>query len=200
MADDESYGIMPYSEISELKKQVKKLQEKSSVGADELLSSVKNLTNNMDSMLHLFKTAADEMKIEEEEEKALSHQIKPLMDKIGEIIEQNKIIAEGMVAISDLVKEKFSEKMQEKVVAPKEEEPMVPENPPHEEQKFPKMPPPQPAPFQRPPPLGRNMPPPPGMYPPRGPAIQDSSISIPPPPEPMLAEEPVKKRGFFSRK
>lgn len=121
MADVEPYGVMPYSEIKELKKQIASLQGKDNVDAGSLLKSVTGLTKSMDSMLQLFKSAAEEMKLEEQEEKALSQQIRPLMDKLDEIIEQNKIIAEGMVAVSDLVKER------------------LPGSEPHEDWKFPEM-------------------------------------------------------------
>jgi hypothetical protein len=177
MSNEEPYEIMPYSEVAELKKQLKVLQEKKTNEGEQLINSMTTLTRSMDSMLQLFKTAVDEMKIEEHEETALTENLKPLMDRLDEIVEQNKIIAEGMVAISDLIKEKFTEP----------------------EQKFPKMPP-QGAFMDQPdfsmsnngnmPPTG--MPPPPGM-PQYGP-----QPSMPPPPN-MPLNDPFKpqKRGFF---
>jgi hypothetical protein len=191
MADVEPYVDMPYSEVADLKKQLKKLQDKgSSAGSDDLIKSMTTLTKNMDSMLQLFKTAADEMKLEEREEKELTQQISPIMDKLDEIIEQNKIIAEGMVAVSDLVKEKLAHF---KPAPPKQEKP-----------KFPSMPPPQqnmqgqipsgPMPPQGQP-QGPNFPPPTNIPPPPNvPPTNDLDMNMPPPPE-----EPKKKKGFFGK-
>ena len=129
MGEVEPYGVMPQSEISDLKKQMKKLQEGGSLDSNQLLQSMNNLTKGMDSMLQLFKTAAEEMRIEEQEEKALTREIQPMMDKLNEIIEQNKIIAEGMVALSDIVKEKYSVKETEEEPsqqAPSQPPPVIP--------------------------------------------------------------------------
>lgn len=185
-----SEDVMPYYEVGELKKQMKKLQDnKDSVSSEQLMNSMNGLVKGMDSMLQLFKTAADEMKIEEQEEGALAQQVKPLMDKIDEIIEQNKIIAEGMVAIADLVKER------------------LPEKPLEPEQKFPRMPPQMMQQQMMPPPQMQRMPQQPNVFP--GPTMQPNvslsqfdapppmdmppGMDMPPPPSPN------QKRGMFKR-
>ncbi|MBD3164699.1 hypothetical protein GF323_05870 [Candidatus Woesearchaeota archaeon] len=161
MADIEPYGVMPQSK-------------------NELLKSVNNLTKHMDTLLEIFRSATDEMKLEEQEEKALSQQVRPLMDKLDEIIEQNKIIAEGMVALSDIVKEKFPERQK----APR-----------HFGEKFqqqqgpfdtPNNPPSVPPDKNMPPPMFPNMPPP-------GQQNKQDSMNAPSPPESQ------KKRGFFRK-
>ena len=64
------------------------------------------LTKSIDSLMALFKQAADEMRYEEKEE-ILSggSEHKAINDKLDKIMEQNKIIADGMVAISDMVRD-----------------------------------------------------------------------------------------------
>ncbi len=105
MAEDDSYEIMPYKEIVALKKELESLKKKSgNTSSQDLLNSMSKLTKSMDSMLQLFQTAAEEMKAEETTEEKFETKIKPLVNKIDEVIEQNKIIAEGMVAIADIVK------------------------------------------------------------------------------------------------
>ena len=100
MAKDEPYDLMPHREIIELKKQLQKLKtEKSS--SHELMNSMNALTKSMDSMLRLFTQTAEELKIDEGEDN--------VNKKLDEIIGQNKIIADGMVTVSDTIKD-FIEK------------------------------------------------------------------------------------------
>ncbi len=190
MEKDDGYIVTPYSDISETKKKLKRLDNKDEVGSSELISSMKDLTKNMSGMLELFKTAADEMKLEEQEEHTVSEHINPIMQKLDEIIEQNKIIAEGMVALSELVKEKLSDAPAFKGPSgplptrpPAHNGPSRPVSPP------PVQPPPGPAQSMAPPPAFDSMPPP-GMPP------SASSGQTPPP----LPPQPEKKSFGFLKK
>jgi len=105
MAKDEPYDLMPHREIIELKKQLQNLKtEKSS--SHELMNSMNALTKSMDSMLKLFTRTAEELKIDEGEDN--------VNKKLDEIIEQNKVIADGMVTVPDMIKD-FVEKQKEPV-------------------------------------------------------------------------------------
>jgi len=95
MAKDEPYDLMPHKDIVELKKQLQKLRSEK-FSSNELTNSMDALTKSMDSMLKLFKEASEELKTEERED--------TVNKKLNEIMEQNKVIADGMVAISDMVK------------------------------------------------------------------------------------------------
>lgn len=95
MAKDEPYDLMPHKDIVELKKQLQKLRSEK-FSSSELTNSMDALTKSMDSMLKLFKEASEELKTEERED--------TVNKKLNEIMEQNKVIADGMVAISDMVK------------------------------------------------------------------------------------------------
>ncbi|MBI2138472.1 hypothetical protein HYU13_02705 [Candidatus Woesearchaeota archaeon] len=108
MSEEESaYEIMPYKEIVELKSQIAELRTRmGDPNSKDLLASMAGLTKTMDAMLKLFSTAAEEMKLEEKTESELSAKIKPLFEKVERLEEQNKTIAEGLVAIADMVKEK----------------------------------------------------------------------------------------------
>jgi len=160
----------------------------------QLYNSMNTLTTSMQSMLELFKTAATEMRKEEGQQ---TDQLAPLMEKLNEIIEQNKIIAEGMIALSDLVKER---------IPPSARQPQAPS-------------PFGPSPFPGPtsaPPLPPGMPPPPGMdfgAPPFGPPPGLPPLtppSMPPPPSfgapaglpplgPPPFAPPEKRRGLWRR-
>ena len=197
------YEIMPYKEIVALKKQIEELRLRTGdTDSKQLLLSMANLTKSMNNMLQLFKTAAEEMKLEQREEEAVAKKVGPLVDKVNELMEQNKTIAEGMVAIADMVKEmkegkkSFSEKPEIKFNEPSFEEPELSFKPSS-------MPPPiQPVRFVPPRrPQGGGMPPP--AMPPGGP-IQPPGMPFDMGPEPFPPFEepfpplgPEKKKGFL---
>ena len=216
MATDDSYEIMPYKEIVDLKKQISEL--KSAVGdtsSKELLNSMANLTKTMDSMMQLFSAAAEEMKLEEKSESELSQKLGPLFEKVEKLEEQNKTIAEGLVAIADMVKEvKEKERRIEKPRQEYRPRPKEPEMPsfnesfpplgqsvtspfPSEFNELPPLEPPAPMMQPRGPMGGQRNPFPPPM--PRGPMPRQMG-PMPPfeplPPLPPLEEEP-KKGKFF---
>ncbi len=222
MAADDSYEIMPYKEIVELKKQIADLQRRSGdASSKELLQSMAALTKSMDNMLQLFSSAAEEMKIEEKTEGELSQKVTPLIEKVNRLEDQNKTIAEGLVAIASMVKDirkgRFREQEEESRPAP----PRLPEEPTfeglspfEEEQEQPELPPLEPPRRPMPPPRipPRPMQPPRMMYPPREampPPWQmpqpGAPFGAPPegpdlgplPPLPPLEEEPEKKKGLF---
>lgn len=141
MAKDDSYEIMPYKEIVELKKQIAELQQKTGdTSSKELLASMASLTKSMNNMLQLFSSAAEEMKLEEKTESELSQKIGPLIEKVEKLEEQNKTIAEGLVAVADMVKETKGEKR------PKEKPKPLPPKPPEKSsfEDLPSLEPPEP--------------------------------------------------------
>ncbi|MBL7056159.1 hypothetical protein ISS07_04560, partial [Candidatus Woesearchaeota archaeon] len=103
---DDDYEIMPHRQVADLKKQLEEIKSKQeSSSSNELVGSMSSLTKSMDSMLKLFTEAAEELKVESKGEHEIAQNLNPLNDKLDEIIEQNKTIAEGMIAIHDTVKE-----------------------------------------------------------------------------------------------
>ena len=187
MGEEEgSYQIMPYKEIVALKKDIEELKKKSSGGSAELMETIGKLTKNMDNMLQLFKSAAEEMNSEDNSEGSGK-----LGKKMDEIIEQNKTIAEAIVALADMIKENLPEKT---------------ENEPRETNDIgiplqrgpPPMPQRMPPPIQMPSrmaPLQMRAPPPSGMPPPP----DDFSFENIPPPDfpPLYAQK--DKRGWWHK-
>jgi len=101
MAADEPYDMLPHREIVELKKQIKDLKSGSGKKhSPDLLNSMSTLVRIMDSMLSLFTKTAEELKNEDNQG---SGDLNVVNSKLDEIMEQNKTIAEGMVAVSDIV-------------------------------------------------------------------------------------------------
>ena len=170
MATEDSYEIMPYKEIVELKKQIAELQKKTGdTSSQELLGSMAALTKSMNNMLQLFSSAADEMKLEEKTESELSQKIAPLIEKVDRLDEQNRTIAEGLVAVADMVKEMKKEGREDKPkfsrpkpTPPKPQSPFEEEEPSFESPELPPFGPPELPPLEPPEEMdmGTNFPPP----------------------------------------
>ena len=106
MADDD-YDLLPHRQINELRGLVQELKNKvDRASPKELIDSMESLTKSIDSLMNLFKQAADEMRYEEKEE-ILSggSEHKAINEKLDGVLEQNKIIADGMVAVSNMVRD-----------------------------------------------------------------------------------------------
>lgn len=103
MADDEPYDLMPHKQINDLKRQMQELKSRTDrASPQELITSMDALTKSIDAMLKLFIQAADELKFEEKE-RLLAGGKDSVNEKLDEIINQNKVLADGMVAISDMI-------------------------------------------------------------------------------------------------
>jgi len=168
--DEEDYDIVPHREVTDLKKQIKELRSKKDKSySHELLNSMDALATSMDSMLKLFKEAAEDLKVEEKEHSKIE-------ENIDEVIEQNKTIAEGIVAIHDTIKDfiaKHHTTQMQVQPAP------LPK---------PNFPPPQPN-FQQPPKFEAQ---------PRERPPQAGPVAMPAMPFPNLEEKP-RKKGLFGR-
>lgn len=95
MGNDE-YEILPHKEILNIKKELNDLRGGSST--KQLATSMEELKKTMAGLIDLFKAATQEMKTQEKEEVTISK-------KIDKVIKQNKIIAEGIVSVADMVEE-----------------------------------------------------------------------------------------------
>lgn len=173
MAEDE-YEIMPHKAISELRDELARLKKNPAGAAgDSLQHSIESLSFKIDRLMDIFKEGSRTLSEELEEEASLIKKIKPMFDKIEQIIEQNEKIATGMVALADLVKGEKPEKKE----AP------------------PDIGPPGMGPAMGPPP---GMGPPLGVPPPpMGVGPMPPPMPAGPPPGPPPA--PPKKKGLFGR-
>ena len=213
MADDDN-NFVPYKDISELKKQLEGMQDKKEVSAKELHESVQKLTTAIDDMLDVFGAAAEQLKLEDKSYEAESKKHETIILKLDKLIDQNKTIAEGMVAIVELVKEKFPQKEGISFKSEDADEPMFKQAPAPEPKPAimpqpdwnikPSMPRPQP---QMPRPLPPMMPPPmPGQnqsqdmdFGNRLPPMEASPLpDLDLPEEPFPFDEEPKKKKLFS--
>jgi hypothetical protein len=110
--DEEEYAIVSKKEFLALKKEIERLKKhplEGSESGETLQSSIDNLNKGLNTMLEVFKQAADDMKLEEHESETLTKQVGPINDKLDTLIDQNQKIAKGLVTIADMVKEKLEE-------------------------------------------------------------------------------------------
>lgn len=129
MAADEPYEIRPYTDVVELKKQIADLER----GAEdpvyrELFQSMDSLTKSMNNMMQLFSSAAEEMELEEKTGSELSQKIVPFTEDLNRLEEQNRTLAEGLVAIASMIKDIMKGRMAEEASKPSPP-PMPPEEP-----------------------------------------------------------------------
>ena len=212
MAEEDS--IVSYRDLSELKKELEGIQSKKDVSTSDLHGAIVKLADTMSSMIEIFGAAAEQLRLEEKEKEADIKKHEILTSKLDKLLDQNKTIAEGMVAVVEMVKERLGTK-DDSAFRPKDNEPMfIKPEPRFARQEWRPRTPPQavPAPasmMAAQPPMA--MPSMPGMLPPPG---KDFDASLPPmqqapmpdfdfPEEPNLEDlaEPKKKGllGMFKK-
>lgn len=172
--ETEEYELLPHKEIEELKDELQKLKEFEITPTKKLRISLIELNKKLDRLLQIFDEARQDIRTEEAG-LGFKEKMKPFLDKLDRLLEQQADIAEGMVALSDIVKGRKEEEPEE---SEEEEEPLfrpsMPEFPPAiQKPPMPQMPPSGPPRYGVPPPPmrpGVNIRPPmPGMPPPRMP-------------------------------
>lgn len=172
MAEDEDYDMLPHKEIVGIKKELEELKKKqTTTESKSVLNQINQLKDSINNLLDIFKEAQESFKLEEKE----PVYIKNLLDKLDNLAHQNTRIAEGLVAVADMVKEIKGKAEKPKPVIPK---PAFKPTPPPFDAPPQHMLPPQPMP---PPPMQTPLPP---------------AFDIPPPPE--FPQKP-RKKGLFGR-
>lgn len=148
MAEDEiptsedEYELLPHKEIEELKDELAKLKEFEIAPSKKLQVSLLELDTKLDKLITIFEDAMHELRIEEGGI-SFTEKMKPLLEKMNKILEQNSEIASGILALADMVKE-IKEKPEPKLeFEPKIEPPMPAEipMPPSRAPPLPPMPP-----------------------------------------------------------
>lgn len=189
MADDEHYDLVSHDQLESLKERVEHV-EKNPIGetpqGKELLTEIKDLKEAINGLVDIFKDAAEQMVAEEKEASVLSKRLTPLVDKMDTLIDQNKKIAQGLVSVADMVKERPE--------TPKAQGPAMGPGP----QGPPRGPGPQGPPSQGPPqgPPGTPPGPPPGPTPPSGPTPPGPGEMPPPPGWPGNEQKAPQPKGM----
>jgi len=215
---EEDYDFVPYKDISELKKELESVKGRRDVSTKELYDAVQHLAQTMNDIVEVFGAAAEQMKLEEKERESDIKKHELIISRLDKLIDQNRTIAEGMVAIVEMIKEKFvapAKEKEEPIFIPKEDEPLFR---PKQEKKIPEpnlfMNPPVSLPQQdwrqKPEPAmpraqQQMMPPMPAISPPMPTGFGAEMPPMEPypspdldfPEEPFPLEEEPKKKGLF---
>ena len=185
--------LISYKDISELRKDLDGIREKKDISPRDIHDAMHRLADTMGSMLEVFGAAAEQMKLEEKESESEFKKHEIIVSKLDKLLDQNKTIAEGMVAIVEMFREKFPQReKEESMFKAAAQEPMY--NPKNEPNMFTPLPTPQMPTPQMP---GQNFP------------VSDFGMHLPPlepspmpdfdfPEEPFsLNDEQQKKKGMF---
>ena len=125
-AEDE-YELLPHREIQELKEELSKLKDFEVAPSKRLHVSLLELNTKLEKLLTIFEDASHEMRAEEGG-LGFTEKMKPLLEKMNKILDQNAEIASGILALADMVKERSQEMRPiEEDVLP---EPPMPPTPP----------------------------------------------------------------------
>ncbi len=105
---EEDYDIVPHKRLVELEQQVSHIQ-KNPFGAvpsgKEMVEGMRALNRNLHDLTGLFKDAAEEMKTEQHDLELVEKQMGPVLHKLEMILDQNRKIAKGIIAIADMLKD-----------------------------------------------------------------------------------------------
>ncbi len=214
---EEEYELLPHKEIIELREELRKVRSLPSGAGKHAEASYEVLTSKMDRLVDIFEEAEKTVSVEEGAA-TWKDKMAPFVEKMNKILEQNSEIAEGIVALADIMNEikdklevgviykaKEAEVHTRPIPTPPRAAPMPPMGAPRPQGP---MPPPgmmaKPGPMPVPARPGAPMPPPSGAMPGMPPPLPRPGAPMPPPgapmPGPMPAPPAQKKRGLFGRK
>ncbi len=101
---EEEYELLPHKEIEDLKNELSKLKDFEIAPSKKMHVSLLELNNKLDKLLTIFDDAAHEMRVEEGG-LSFAEKMRPLLEKMNKILEQNSEIASGIIALADMVKD-----------------------------------------------------------------------------------------------
>ncbi len=102
--EEEEYELLPHKEIEELKEELSKLKEFEIAPSKRLQVSLLELNTKLDKLITIFEDASHELRVEEGGI-SFTEKMRPLLEKMNKVLEQNSEIASGILALADMVKE-----------------------------------------------------------------------------------------------
>lgn len=113
MAEDD-FDLVSYKDISEIRKELDGVKAKKDFSQKDLYEEVHKLNETIKDMLEIFSAAAEQVKLEEKQYESEAKKHETIITKLDKLIDQNKTIAEAMVGIVGMLKEKFVSPMKER--------------------------------------------------------------------------------------
>lgn len=108
MPEDDEYELMPHETIEKIKHELEILKQKAGgvedISSKEVKQSIIVLNDNISKLLSLFHEAAKDIK-EEQCQPIKSEQIGTIMNRMDQLEEENRKIAEGILVVADMVKD-----------------------------------------------------------------------------------------------
>lgn len=101
--ESEVYELLPHKDILELKEELRSLKAKPT--EKNLTISMVELSTKLDRLIEIFEQAQEELKVEEGAGLSWQEKMKPLMERMDKVLEQNSEIARGLVGLSDQLNE-----------------------------------------------------------------------------------------------
>jgi len=104
MAEEENFELIPHKQFLELKRDMESIK-KNPFGprTEEILMNMTELSRSLDEMVKAFKEATESTQNQELQD--LTAMINPVSVKIDTLFEHNKKIAQGVLAIADMLKD-----------------------------------------------------------------------------------------------
>ncbi|MBI4148491.1 hypothetical protein HY490_04330 [Candidatus Woesearchaeota archaeon] len=101
---EEEYELLPHKEVTDLKEQLERLKTFEVAPTKKLTVNLIELNAKIDRLLTVFEEASKQISVEEGG-LSFEDRMKPVLEKMNRILQQNAEIAEGIVAVADIVKE-----------------------------------------------------------------------------------------------
>jgi hypothetical protein len=102
--EGEDYEILPQKEIQELKDELRKLKDFEITPSKKMQVSLVEVNTKLDKLLSIFEEAMTALQVEEGG-LSFKEKMRPVAEKMNKILEQNSEIAQGIVAVADLVRD-----------------------------------------------------------------------------------------------
>jgi len=108
MAEDENFEIISSRNLGQMQREVEGLKEQlNSPGfkiTQKFGQSIQTLTDSISELNSIFKTAAEQMKVEEQGGK-IEEKLDPIVNRLNEVIEQNRELAKAVLVVVDMLEE-----------------------------------------------------------------------------------------------
>ncbi len=125
---DEEYELLPHSEIEDLRRELKKLRGFDIAPSKNLNVTLVSLDKKIDKLISIFEEAMHTVRVEEGG-LSFHDKMKPFIDKMNKILEQNSEIAQGIITLGDMIKE-LKDAIEGQEESGLEERPITPTGPP----------------------------------------------------------------------
>lgn len=124
--ENEEYELLPHKELMDLKEELRQLREFEITPTKKLEISVIELNKKLDKLIDIFERASQDMRVEEGG-MSFREKMRPVIDKMNKVLEQNAEIASGILAVADLIRGPKQENKLPSFAPPGFEPPFLPQ-------------------------------------------------------------------------